>query len=238
MSDIRTVSSTTFYAMTVVMAFVFSTLQANELDQRVAIGNPVILDGDTIRIDKLTIRLSGIDAPETGQLCIEKSGFEGRCGVKSTQQLARLIDGAVIRCVGSKQDAYGRLLANCFDEEARSLNDAMVSTGWAVAFLKYDQTYASQELFAKEQGLGIWETTFQRPKDFREQRWKAAGVDAPPEQPECVIKGNINAAGTKIYHMPWHRHYKITRINLSKGERYFCNEQEALSEGWRITRSG
>lgn len=50
---------------------------------------------------------------------------------------------------------------------------------------------------------------------------------------ECNIKGNINSKKEKIYHMPGQRNYDDTVIDTSKGERWFCTEQEAVNAGWR-----
>lgn len=50
---------------------------------------------------------------------------------------------------------------------------------------------------------------------------------------QCLIKGNINNKKEKIYHMPDQRDYDKTVINTSKGERWFCTEEEALEAGWR-----
>jgi hypothetical protein len=49
----------------------------------------------------------------------------------------------------------------------------------------------------------------------------------------CVIKGNISSSGERIYHVPGQRYYDKTQINESKGERWFCTEQEAVGAGWR-----
>ena len=49
----------------------------------------------------------------------------------------------------------------------------------------------------------------------------------------CVIKGNVNSAGERIYHLPGQRYYNATQIDESKGERWFCSEQEAIDAGWR-----
>ena len=52
--------------------------------------------------------------------------------------------------------------------------------------------------------------------------------------PNCLIKGNINRKKEKIYHTPWSSpHYKRTKINTGKGERWFCTESEARRAGWR-----
>ena len=48
-----------------------------------------------------------------------------------------------------------------------------------------------------------------------------------------LIKGNISSSGEKIYHMPGMRDYNKTKIDISKGEKWFKTEQEALDAGFR-----
>ena len=43
----------------------------------------------------------------------------------------------------------------------------------------------------------------------------------------CVIKGNINSKGNKIYHMPGQRDYDKT-----VAEEIFCTEEEAQAAGF------
>ena len=50
----------------------------------------------------------------------------------------------------------------------------------------------------------------------------------------CVIKGNINSEGKKIYHCPNSPNYNEVEINKI-GERYFCTEQEAKDAGFELT---
>ena len=51
---------------------------------------------------------------------------------------------------------------------------------------------------------------------------------------ECVIKGNISiATGDKLYHIPGMEDYEATKIDPTKGERWFCTESEAIANGWR-----
>lgn len=52
---------------------------------------------------------------------------------------------------------------------------------------------------------------------------------------ECRIKGNVGSSG-RIYHVPGSSAYEKTRIDESKGERWFCTEQEARAAGWRPPR--
>jgi hypothetical protein len=76
--------------------------------------------------------------------------------------------------------------------------------------------------------------------------WRRAGDErsasdstAAPSRPDCRghIKGNISLnGGQRIYHVPGSRDYDSTKIDESKGERWFCTEQEAVSAGWRASR--
>ena len=53
-------------------------------------------------------------------------------------------------------------------------------------------------------------------------------------KPACIIKGNISqSSGNKLYHVPGMEDYENTVIDLSRGERWFCTEAEAIQNGWR-----
>lgn len=62
-------------------------------------------------------------------------------------------------------------------------------------------------------------------------------VDWSGLKPGCDIKGNISYnTGESIYHTPGGDFYDRTQINLSKGERWFCSEEEAEAAGWRRSK--
>ncbi len=53
----------------------------------------------------------------------------------------------------------------------------------------------------------------------------------------CTIKGNISGnTGERIYHVRGGDYYGPTKINIVKGERWFCTEAEAQAAGWRRSR--
>ena len=52
------------------------------------------------------------------------------------------------------------------------------------------------------------------------------------EYVQCLIKGNINSKGVKIYHLPGSSAYNSTKIDTDQGERWFCTEAEAIAAGW------
>jgi hypothetical protein len=59
---------------------------------------------------------------------------------------------------------------------------------------------------------------------------------APTVAPAPTIKGNIDAQGRKIYHVPGSPNYNQVVIDESKGERMFYTEAEAVAAGW--TKAG
>lgn len=64
-------------------------------------------------------------------------------------------------------------------------------------------------------------------------------VPAPgplPPNDHCLIKGNIGSNG-RIYHVPGSASYDATKIDVSKGERWFCTEAEARAAGWRPAKN-
>src|SRR5450759_5358911 len=56
-------------------------------------GVPRIVDGDTLAIGSTKIRLEGIDAPETDQVCLNAKGVRWSCGIDARDQLAAHIAG-------------------------------------------------------------------------------------------------------------------------------------------------
>ena len=59
-------------------------------------------------------------------------------------------------------------------------------------------------------------------------------VSVPTTSSGCNIKGNISfSSGEKFYHLQGMPEYEITKIDTSKGERFFCSESEASASGWR-----
>ena len=77
-------------------------------------GSPIITDGDTIKIINKRIRLHGIDAPESKQLC-KKNSKEYRCGIIATEALVKKINKNQERCiVQDRLDRYKRYIGVCF----------------------------------------------------------------------------------------------------------------------------
>lgn len=191
-------------------------------------GNARVVDGDTIEIDGVRIRLEGIDAPEAGQTCARRLIGRWACGAAATEALTRLLDGRQVHCDPRGLDKYNRVLAVCF-VDGRDINAWLVREGLAWAFVRYSQAYVAEEAAARAAHAGIWQAETQPAWEYRARKWTAAEDKAPQG---CAIKGNVTKNG-RIYHMPWSPWYPQIHIDPDKGKRWFCSEAEALAAGWR-----
>ncbi|MCP4937357.1 MAG: thermonuclease family protein [bacterium] len=127
-------------------------------------GQARIVDGDSLFVDGLEIRLKNIDAPEGQQNC-QRGGKNWRCGQEATRRLHQLIKRRKISCKGTHYDKHNRLLAFC-SVGGFELNKWMITEGWAVAF----GDYHNEERAAKRAKKGIWSSQFQRPRTWRAQQ--------------------------------------------------------------------
>src|SRR5512139_3531307 len=73
-------------------------------------GVPRVVDGDTLTIGATKVRLEGIDAPETDQICLNENGARWTCGIDARDHLAAHIGGRAINCSSNGTDAYKRTL--------------------------------------------------------------------------------------------------------------------------------
>ena len=197
-------------------------------------GKPRIIDGDTIEIAGQRIRLYGIDAPEAAQRCVvDKSPWP--CGRNATLALSSMISTNWVTCQERDKDRYGRIVAVCnlAGAQGPDVNAMMVSQGWALAYRRFSTDYVKHETAARRARKGVWRGDFIRPWDWR-KGMRITADDGPPGA--CLIKGNIGRRHARIYHVPGGQYYARTRIDPSKGERWFCTETEARAAGWRRSR--
>ena len=77
------------------------------------VGRVSIVDGDTLDIHDDRIRLWGIDAPESAQLCRSRDRKPYRCGALAANALDAFTRGKAVRCTPVDGDRYGRIVARC-----------------------------------------------------------------------------------------------------------------------------
>lgn len=126
-----------------------------------------VSDGDTIAVLRdhraVTVRLTGIDAPEKGQAF----------GQLAKQFAASLAFGQTVTVRLGGRDRYARLLAEVMLPDGRSLNQELVRAGLAWWFRKYshDLRLAHLEAEAREGRRGLWaDPAPEPPWDYRSRR--------------------------------------------------------------------
>ena len=150
-----------FNIFLIILLILSSRILASEIS-----GVPRITDGDTIKIFNKPIRLHGIDAPETEQICI-KNFKKYSCGKEATIALIKKINEKKVVCkVQDKLDRYKRYIGVCYIGIV-NLNKWMVRNGYATAYRRYSKDYIEDENYAKKNKLGLWSGNFIYPEKWR-----------------------------------------------------------------------
>ena len=208
-----------------------------------------VIDGDTIRIkyngSSEKVRLLLIDTPETNHETLGEQPF----GPEAKQFVKHLLDGqetVYLEFDVSYRDKYKRLLAYVYTEDGISVQEQLLKNGFArVAYIydpntKHVDWFNSIQKTAQKTALGIWsvedyvtnrgydkEVYYAAIKEVKESN-KLDESSSTNNDNSCLIKGNINSKGNKIYHMPGQRDYDNT-----VAEEMFCTEEEAIAAGFK-----
>ncbi len=126
------------------------------------------IDGDTLSLKGVVVRLKGIDAPESGQFCRNAQGRLYRCGAVATAALKLLVASGSVRCdFEPNAGRYGRKIGLCYASDGTDINGWMVRQGFAVAYRDYSKRYIEAEEVAKKAKVGLWQGAFVPPWDWR-----------------------------------------------------------------------
>ena len=130
------------------------------------VGVATVIDGDTIEILGVRIRLFGIDAPEGGQTCRRSDGSPWRCAQQAALALQDHIGRRPVTCLQRDVDRYRRPVCQCMIAGS-DINAWLVRNGWAVAYTRYSREYVQQEAEARAARRGIWSGDFVMPWEWR-----------------------------------------------------------------------
>jgi endonuclease YncB( thermonuclease family) len=130
-------------------------------------GQASVVDGDTLEIHGTRIRLWGIDAPESTQLCRGEDSLQYRCGAKAANELDAFIAGRPVSCTPISLDQYGRTVATC-SVNGTDLGHWLVSNGLALDWPNYSHgMYDKIQREAEHAGRGMWSGSYVAPWLYR-----------------------------------------------------------------------
>lgn len=191
-----------------------------------------VVDGDTIELETgQKLRYIGINTPETVHPTKPVECFGHEAAAKNKE----LVEGKRVRLEKdvSETDKYGRLLRYVYLNNT-FINDYLVRQGYAHAStfppdVKYQDQFTQAEREARQNNMGLWSVC----QSQASTPAQIQTITTQTGESGCNIKGNISTKGEKIYHMPGQKYYTKTVIDTTKGEKYFCTEEEARNSGFR-----
>jgi len=147
-------------------ALMFAVMSAALADDDLT-GQASIIDGDTLEIHGTRIRLWGVDAPESSQLCRGEDSLQYRCGAQAANDLDAFIARRPVSCLPISLDRYGRTVATCFVGGV-DVGDWLVRNGLAFDWPEYSKRkYDATQREAEEAGRGIWKGSYVEPWLYR-----------------------------------------------------------------------
>jgi micrococcal nuclease len=203
-----------------------------------------VVDGDTVKLNidgqTETFRLIGLDTPETVNPRKTVQCF----GVEASNKAKELLYGKKVRIetdpTQGTYDKYNRLLGYVYTEDGLFYNKYMIEQGYAHEYTynipyKYQIEFKNAQKQAQANKAGLWSPNTCNGDTTTEKITTTPTITptATNTTSSCMIKGNISSSKEKIYHMVGCGSYNQTVIDESKGEKWFCTEQEAISAGWR-----
>lgn len=124
-----------------------------------------VIDGDTLDVGGVRVRLHGVDAFERGQVCdLPTGGWP--CGAAATTAMKARAEGRRLVCEVRDTDRYGRKVSRC-ERDGVDVARALVDDGLALAYRRYSADYVAAENAARARRAGAWAGSFDRPEQWR-----------------------------------------------------------------------
>jgi len=194
-------------------------------------GNAVAMDGDSLNMGGIEVRLFGIDAPEYTQVC-QRGGQAWRCGEDAKGVLASLVSGKSVECVQRDKDHYGRIVATC-KAGSFDLADSLARSGMAVALSHFSQDYVGAADRAKAARLGVWGSEFQLPSEYRasDPAFRASQARAERAQNAAKAASTRQRPSGRVYYRGCHEVRAAGAAPLYRGQPGYRPEMDGDGDG-------
>jgi endonuclease YncB( thermonuclease family) len=104
-------------------------------DPHVISGPSRVLDGDTVVVGEIHVRLKGVDAPERGT----------ELGEFAREIMIEIVNGSDLTCQLTGEKTHKRDVGYCFTADGTDINRAIIEQGVALACPRFDRRYLPYE---------------------------------------------------------------------------------------------
>lgn len=237
-----------------------STMFGNSPQQHVQATVINVIAGDLIELDlrgeRVRVRYLGIAIPKSTGSSTSPFG-EQALNFNKFLVLGQMVE---LEFDSINKDVDGTLLRYVY-VDGEMANLALITNGYASVSsfpsdFKYRLKFLLAEENAKKSERGMWtgesEGRFETsPPSIIPTTSRESGGGTLPLPPsgvglgtcdfsntsDAVIKGNVDSnTDEKVYHIPGSLFYSTTLVEPERGDRWFCTESEALSQGWKRSK--
>lgn len=168
-----------------------------------------VFDGDTFELNNsVRVRLLNVDSPEIGN-----------CGAEEAKKrLEELVLGKFVTVKEWAYEPFNRRQGLVYQGE-KLINEVMIKEGWG--HLQYKKSSQNEKLQA----------AYRYAQDNKKGIFGLGCTNAQAPDQDCVIRGNIDQdTQKKVYYLEDCPDYYRVKIDTSRGEKYFCTEEQAAKE--------
>lgn len=153
------------------MIFLVALLLASPVGAQTFSGVASVIDGDTIEIHGERIRIHGVDAPESWQVCLKADSVKYRCGQQSAFALDDFLKARrPVTCHQTERDRYSRVVGRC-TAGGKDVAVWLVENGHALDWPRYSSgEYSEAQKRARTSKQGMWQGQFQLPWERRQDK--------------------------------------------------------------------
>ncbi|MEM9313674.1 MAG: thermonuclease family protein [Pseudomonadota bacterium] len=136
-------------------------------------GTASVIDGDSLIVAGIEVRLHGMDAPELDQTCLDENGETWACGEAAKDALTELVSGGPVTCRRALH--HSRYIGDC-RVRGENLSAQMLAKGHAVVDRRGSRKFVGHESIARRAKLNLWAGEFEWPWRWRDQDYGASGA--------------------------------------------------------------